>query len=93
MGELIPIVFLAIPIVFILSNTFLKYQKLKHGVGAPSAQQSIKAVEELKERLHNLEVIVSDTTNIPQLEQLSKEELQAQIDTLAEEVRQLKTKN
>jgi hypothetical protein len=51
-----------IPISAIASVTFLINQrmKLKAGNGKPLSQNERKELEELRERVHNLEVITSD---------------------------------
>lgn len=83
---LVPITFLFIPIVAILSSTFLRYHKLKlQNVDLTKTDK--EEITRLKERIHHLEVIVSENEQPT----LPNAELQAQIDTLSEELRRMKT--
>ena len=62
MGELIPIVALMIPITAIGSITFLIYQKIKISQGRDTLSPSEKIeLEELRQRIHHLEIIASDS--------------------------------
>ncbi|MDW7692078.1 hypothetical protein R9C00_14950 [Flammeovirgaceae bacterium SG7u.111] len=98
MGILVPLFALSIPIVAIIGSYYYKVQKMKLERQALGGGD-LRLLEELKQenaslrkRVENLEMVTSDP-DISQLEGASTQELQHQIDYLANEIKQLKVSN
>lgn len=89
-----------IPIVAILSSTYIKALKLKVEKGGGMLEKDRKLLErllsensELRKRVENLETITTDSDMARLNSHTAEPRIQKQIDLLAEEIARLKSKN
>ncbi len=89
---------ITIPIVAILTDAFLKYQKYKLQQSELKAEDKalverlLKENGELRKRMENLEMIASDPDMI-KIDGIGNKEMQKQIEALSAEIKKLKNKN
>ncbi|MBX2842261.1 MAG: hypothetical protein KTR26_10840 [Flammeovirgaceae bacterium] len=89
---------LTIPVIAILSDAFLKFQKFKlqqselKDSDKALVEKLLKENEELRKRMQNLEMIASDPDMI-NINAVGNQQMQKQIEQLSEEIKKLKRKN